>query len=144
MRIEVSKEHARNLALVHKVDWRAAGFDAKLPVPENATHAARDFIDSIAAQLELRLEPIPLFLAGAAWLKARAPVAPCLSLCKGTNGLGEEVFLNGKVVAMSDWEEASIGDPASTSRSRRTSSPSSNATGARSGVSSMRLTTTTA
>jgi aminoglycoside phosphotransferase (APT) family kinase protein len=33
-------------------------------------------------------------------------------LCKGTNGLGEEVFYNNKIVAMSDWEEASIGDPA--------------------------------
>src|SRR5262249_46833137 len=33
-------------------------------------------------------------------------------LCKGTNGLGEEVFRDGVIVAMSDWEEASIGDPA--------------------------------
>src|SRR4030095_16250119 len=64
LRIEVSKEHARKLALIHQVDWRAGGFDAKLPVPESATHAARDFIDNIAAQLEsFRLEPIPLFLA---------------------------------------------------------------------------------
>lgn len=114
LRIEVSKEHARNLALVHQVDWRSLGFDKRLPVPESEALAARDFIDNIAAQLEsFRQEPIPLFLAGAAWLKTGAPVAPRLSLCKGTNGLGEEVFLNGKIVAMSDWEEASIADPAS-------------------------------
>src|SRR5262249_53886524 len=38
--------------------------------------------------------------------------APRVCLCKGTNGLGEEVFRGHSIVAMSDWEEASIGDPA--------------------------------
>lgn len=114
LRIEVSKEHTRKLALVHQVDWRALGLDQRLPVPPSEAQAGHAFIDAVAAQLEgFRAEPIPLFVAGADWLKARAPVAPRLCLCKGTNGLGEEVFVDGTIVAMSDWEEAGIGDPAS-------------------------------
>ena len=31
---------------------------------------------------------------------------------KGTNGYGEEIFRDGRLVAMSDWELARIGDPA--------------------------------
>jgi aminoglycoside phosphotransferase (APT) family kinase protein len=114
LRIDVSKEHARQLALVHQVDWRGLGLDQRLPAPPDEAQAARAFVELVEAQLAgFRAEPIPLFVAGAAWLKSRAPVAPRLSLCKGTNGMGEEVFLDGKIVAMSDWEEATIGDPAS-------------------------------
>jgi aminoglycoside phosphotransferase (APT) family kinase protein len=113
LRIEASKEHVRNLALVHTVDWRGLGLDKRLPAPPSAAEAARFYIEQVEAQFaNLHGEPIPLFVLGAHWLKQRAPVAPCLSLCKGTNGMGEEVFHNGKIVAMSDWEEAAIGDPA--------------------------------
>jgi aminoglycoside phosphotransferase (APT) family kinase protein len=70
-------------------------------------------IDTIVMQYEgCRVDPIPIMLEAAAWLKSRAPAAPRLCLCKGTNGLGEEIFRDGKLVAMSDWEEVSIGDPA--------------------------------
>ncbi len=113
LRIETSKEHVRNLALVHGVDWRGLGLDERLPAPPSAAEAARFYIEQVEAQFRnLHGEPIPLFVLGAHWLKQRAPAAPCLTLCKGTNGMGEEVFHNGKIVAMSDWEEAAIGDPA--------------------------------
>lgn len=113
LRIEASKEHVRNLALVHGVDWRGLGLDKRLPAPPSAAEAARFYIEQVEAQFRnLHGEPIPLFVLGAHWLKQRAPAAPCLTLCKGTNGMGEEVFHHGKIVAMSDWEEAAIGDPA--------------------------------
>jgi aminoglycoside phosphotransferase (APT) family kinase protein len=113
LRIEISKEHMRNLALVHTVDWRSLGLDKRLPAPANVQSAALAYIEEIEKTMKsLGGEPVPLFVAGAAWLKGQAPVAPCLSLCKGTNGMGEEVFRDGKIVAMSDWEEAAIGDPA--------------------------------
>ena len=113
LRIEASREHIRKLALVHRVDWKGLRLDERLPSPPSTAQAGRFFIEQVEAQFRhLRGEPIPLFVLGANWLKARAPAAPCLSLCKGTNGIGEEVFHNGKIVAMSDWEEAAIGDPA--------------------------------
>jgi aminoglycoside phosphotransferase (APT) family kinase protein len=113
LRIEVSKEHVRKLALVHQVDWRNLGFEKWLSAPPDERVAARFYIEAVETQMRnLHGEPIPLFVAGAHWLKSQAPIAPCLSLLKGTNGIGEEVFREDKIVAMSDWEEAAIGDPA--------------------------------
>jgi aminoglycoside phosphotransferase (APT) family kinase protein len=114
LRIEVSKEHLRKLALVHQVDWRGLELEQHLPAPRNAAEAGRAYIEQVEIQMRnLHGQPIPLFVVGAHWLKAQAPVAPRLSLCKGTNGIGEEIFKDGQIVAMSDWEEAAIGDPAS-------------------------------
>lgn len=113
LRVEASREHVRKLALVHRVDWKALGLDRRLPAPTSVESAGRFYIEQVEAQFRrLRGEPIPLFTLGAHWLKSRAPPAPCLALCKGTNGMGEEVFHDGKIVAMSDWEEAAIADPA--------------------------------
>ncbi len=113
LRIAISKEHLRKLAMVHQIDWRALGFDEHLSAPKNEAECAAHFIDMMMAQLnEFQQEPIPLIVEAVGWLKARAPVAGRISLCKGTNGLGEEVFRDGVIVALSDWEEASIGDPA--------------------------------
>jgi len=113
LRIAISKEHMQNLARVHAVDWQELGFEARFRAPARGEDAAALNIDLILDQLEqCRVDPVPIVLEAAAWMKERAPVAPRLCLCKGTNGLGEEIFRDGKLVAMSDWEESSIGDPA--------------------------------
>jgi aminoglycoside phosphotransferase (APT) family kinase protein len=113
LRIEASKEHMRKLGIVHNVDWKALGFDERLPPPQGVEDAASHFVDAMLARLrDFQREPMPIVVEAAASLKKSAPVAPKVSLCKGTNGLGEEVFKDGVIVAMSDWEEASIGDPA--------------------------------
>jgi aminoglycoside phosphotransferase (APT) family kinase protein len=112
-RIEISKEHLRNLAIVHTLDWKAGGFEELLTAPKDEGDCAAHCLAVIKAQLaEFQSEAIPVMTAGFDWLARHAPPAPHVSLCKGTNGLGEEVFLGGKIVAMSDWEEALIGDPA--------------------------------
>ena len=38
--------------------------------------------------------------------------SPRISLIKGNNGIGEEIWREGKIVAMSDWELAALGDAA--------------------------------
>jgi aminoglycoside phosphotransferase (APT) family kinase protein len=112
-RIEISKEHMRNLAIVHTLDWKVAGFDDLLTAPKNESDCAAHCLRIIKAQLaDFQGEAIPVMTASFDWLVRNAPPAPHISLCKGTNGLGEEVFRDGKIVAMSDWEEALIGDPA--------------------------------
>jgi aminoglycoside phosphotransferase (APT) family kinase protein len=35
-----------------------------------------------------------------------------VTFCKGTNGHGEEIWQDGRIVAMSDWELACIAEPA--------------------------------
>lgn len=113
MRIAISQEHMRKLALVHQVDWKGLGFDKRLSAPASTEECAAHFIDRLVAQLhDFQREPMPVVIECLGALRKDAPVAPCISLCKGTNGLGEEVLRDGVIVAMSDWEEASIGDPA--------------------------------
>ncbi|WP_068071707.1 phosphotransferase family protein [Novosphingobium lentum] len=112
-RIAISKEHLRNLAVVHTADWRAAGFEELLGAPRDEADCGAHCLRVIREQLAtFQCEAIPVMEEAFAWLAHHAPPAPRISLCKGTNGLGEEVFRDGKIVAMSDWEEALIGDPA--------------------------------
>lgn len=114
VRLEAAKEHMRKLAMVHAVDWRAHGFDTFLPAPADNADAGPAFIRLMLERLSAsRAEPLPLLLEVAEWLRDHAPPAPAICLCKGTNGLGEEVFRDGQIVALSDWEEVIIGDPAS-------------------------------
>jgi len=113
LRIRISKEHMRALARVHAVNWKALELDSVLCTAPDTSSCAAHYVDSVVALYESqRIEPIPLMLEAAEWLKARAPVASRICLCKGTNGLGEEIFADETLVAMSDWEEAHIGDPA--------------------------------
>jgi aminoglycoside phosphotransferase (APT) family kinase protein len=113
LRIECAKAHLSALAEVHAVDWQALELDRWIAAPSSPAACAAINIDVILADYyHSRAVAVPIACEAAAWLKARAPAAARLCLCKGTNGLGEEVFRDGKLVALSDWEEASIGDPA--------------------------------
>ena len=113
LRIAISKEHLSKLALVHQVDWKALGFDRYLQAPKDEADCAHNYVRRALQEFEdVRITGMPVMLEVAEWLHDTAPVAPRISLCKGTNGFGEEVFRGRELVAMSDWEEASIGDPA--------------------------------
>lgn len=113
LRIAISKEHISKLAIVHQVDWKSLGFDKYLSAPKDEADCAHNYIRRALREFEgVRVTGMPVMLEVAEWLYDMAPVAPRISLCKGTNGFGEEVFLGRRLIAMSDWEEASIGDPA--------------------------------
>lgn len=108
-------EHAEKLALVHTLDWRAYGFDEFLPVPESpAVAVAHDFEIWKQHWFERRSEPFPGVTEIVYWLESIMPAdpSPRISLFKGNNGLNEEIFRDGRIVAMSDWELAGLGDPA--------------------------------
>lgn len=112
-RISISKEHMRALAKVHNVDWQGLGFDRYLPAPARAEDCGINYARTALAQYEaVRGQAVPVVLEAYDWLCRNAPPAPRICLCKGTNGYGEEIFREGRIVALSDWEEASIGDPA--------------------------------
>jgi len=113
LRIEIGREHVRNLALVHQCDWRRHGFEEILPVPATESDCACVAIDRMYADLaRFQFSPLPIVTEMREWLLDNAPAAPRICLLKGTNGLGEEVFRDNTIVAMSDWEQASLGDPA--------------------------------
>jgi aminoglycoside phosphotransferase (APT) family kinase protein len=112
-RIEACKEHLDKLALVHTSDWAALGFGEIFPVPAGPGDCAQNLIRLFARRLqEVQLEPSPIVEEGIRWLRRKAPEAPCITLCKGTNGHGEEVWRDGRIVAMSDWELACLAEPA--------------------------------
>lgn len=113
-RIALACEHLDKLAAVHDVDWRKARIDRVLPVPPSPAAAAEFMIDDVLAQLtRCGVSPTIAAAEAVAALKSSAPRdLDQLVFCKGTNGHGEEVWRNGRIVAMSDWELAAIGDPA--------------------------------
>ncbi len=113
LRIEVSKEHLRNLALIHTCDWRALGFGEIMRIPPSPEACAETTLNRMEEDLtSFQIEPFPIVAEAMEWLRDNAPAAPCISLLKGSNGLGEEIWRNNRIVAMSDWELASLGDPA--------------------------------
>jgi len=112
-RIEACKEHLDKLALVHTADWAALGFAELFPVPDGPADVVANLIRWFEGRLRaVQFEPCPALVEGVAWLAAHAPTAPCVTLCKGTNGHGEEVWRDGRIVAMSDWELSCIAEPA--------------------------------
>lgn len=112
-RIAISKEHMRALAKIHAVDWQGLGFNRYLPAPTRPEDCGINYANAALAQYDsVRGQAVPVVIEAIEWLRDNAPASPRICLCKGTNGYGEEIFRDGKLVAMSDWEEASIGDPA--------------------------------
>lgn len=113
-RIRLSKEHLDKLALVHAVDWRTHRFGELLRAPESPEECGLDLIGQCLEDLAgYGVEPSPVLAEAVASLRARAP-RDCdrVVLCKGTNGLGEEIWDDGRIVALSDWEMAALSDPA--------------------------------
>src|SRR6202011_5716019 len=55
--------------------------------------------------------PDPVIEEALCWMQENIPTdTPFISLVKGNNGVGEEIFRDGKIVALSDWEGAALSD----------------------------------
>jgi aminoglycoside phosphotransferase (APT) family kinase protein len=114
IRVAVAKEHARRLAQVHAVDWKALGLDELIgSAPARADDAGVAAVDRVLEGINrVAVEPLPVAWEAARRLRERAPKAPGLVLCKGSNGEMQEIWRGHRIVGLSDWELASIGDPA--------------------------------
>lgn len=113
VRITMAKELAEKLALLHTCDWQALGFGDIMPVPKSLKDCARLDLDVWEEYLGRILpEPSPIIERAMIWLKENQPEeAPAISLLKGNNGIGEEIWQGTQIVAMCDWELSHIGDP---------------------------------
>jgi aminoglycoside phosphotransferase (APT) family kinase protein len=112
-RRRVALEHAGTLARLHKLDWRAAGFGSFMHVPQSPESAPREELERWRRVWEeVRTAPFPVVTEALHWFERHLPRrAASLSLCKGQNGIGEEIWRDDRIVALSDWELAHIGDP---------------------------------
>lgn len=112
-RRRVAIEHAETLAAVHRLDWRAHGFDSFMQAPESAAAAPRqELLRWWRTWEEVRTAPFPVVTEALHWFQDHLPAAAAhISLCKGQNGIGEEIWRDDRIVALSDWELAHLGDP---------------------------------
>lgn len=112
-RRRVAFEHMEKLAKLHRLDWRLHGFDRFMAVPASVADAPRHELMTWWQTWErVRTAPFPLVTAALGWFRAHLPPAAArLSLCKGQNGIGEELWRDDRIVALCDWELAHIGDP---------------------------------
>ncbi|MCC6381315.1 MAG: hypothetical protein IT304_02345, partial [Dehalococcoidia bacterium] len=96
------------------LDWRAHHFDEVLPAPNSPATASRlEFETWRDLFYDVHVEVFPAVTDVLHWFEGHLPRScPRVSLLKGNNGLGEEVWRDGRIVALSDWENAAIGDPA--------------------------------
>src|SRR5262249_40384474 len=114
LRIAVSQEHARKMALVHRVDWKKLGFEEIMPAPRDPASCGVATVDRLERQSDsFPFPPSPLVPRAFGWMREHAPrSAAAVCLCKGSNGAMQEIWRGTEIVGMSDWELASIGDPA--------------------------------
>ena len=112
VRRRVALECAEKLALVHTLYWKAYGFDTYMDLPPDPVDALRGELRAWKKRWDARRPgPFPIIEEAVCWLDETLPrETPQLSLTKGNNGVGEEIFRGERIVAMSDWELSAIGD----------------------------------
>ena len=115
LQVEMAREHVRALARLHAMDWRGAAIHEVLEPPTVTEGVARSAVRRLYELYQaIEFEPSPFVyeVFEYLWQTAPAHAAP-VSLLKGSNGYTQEVWRSGNLVALMDWELASIGDPAS-------------------------------
>ena len=101
---------ARVMAALHRVDWRAAGLEG-FGRPDG--YIARQIDRWTKQYLASKPEPVASMDALIAWLPSRVPADHAASVVHGDFRLGNLMFhsTEPRVVAVLDWELATIGHP---------------------------------
>lgn len=112
-RARIGRHLAELLAAVHTADWRAAGFDRFMAVPETPRDCALLEMAKYRTHFERhRIEPQPIVAEMLSWLARNAPTSVSrVSLVWGDVGLGNFIFQGDRITALTDWEQAHLGDP---------------------------------
>jgi aminoglycoside phosphotransferase (APT) family kinase protein len=100
------------LAAIHAIDWREAGLDF-LGVPGPGTAFAARRVDDMERLLERHAdEPEPVLEDAIGWMRAHLPESPHTVLVHGDYRTGNLIYRDDRIVAVLDWEFATLGDPA--------------------------------
>lgn len=112
-RRRIGRHLAERLAEVHMMDWQAAGFGEFMAVPRRPEDCALlELAHYEAAYRAADPEPMPVVEALFSWLKRNAPTeVDRVSLVWGDVGVGNFIYSDDRVVALTDWEQAHLGDP---------------------------------
>ncbi len=112
-RHRLGRRLAELLADVHSLDWAARGLPAFMAVPRDDRDAALLELGAIRRQWEATaVEPLPVMAELLSWLERNAPTrVPRVSLVWGDVGVGNFIYSGDDIVALTDWEQAHLGDP---------------------------------
>ncbi len=112
VRRQVVRELVENLARLHSFDWETAGLGTVMPIPSSPAQALRaDFEEWRNYWRENQTEVDPVLEEAMHWLLENIPEdTPRVSLTKGNNGIGEEIWQGNRIVALSDWELSCLSD----------------------------------
>lgn len=112
-RTAIGRHFAELLADVHTADWETAGFGDFMRVPQTAEDCARFELEKYRHYWEAnRIEPQPIVAEILSWLDRNAPTSvQRVSLVWGDVGLGNFIFEGDRITALTDWEQAHLGDP---------------------------------
>lgn len=104
---------AERLAAVHSLDWKAAGLGEFMAVPQTAEDCALlELAHYEKAYRDAGPEPMPVVEALFSWLRRNVPhEVQRTSLVWGDVGVGNFIYAGDRVVALTDWEQAHLGDP---------------------------------
>jgi aminoglycoside phosphotransferase (APT) family kinase protein len=112
LRQRIAFECAEKLALLHTLDWQAAGLGSFMSPPHNPGGALGEELRYWRTLWDQGCtKSYPAIEEALCWLEESIPTdTPRISLCKGNNGIGEEIWRGEKIVAMSDWELGCLND----------------------------------
>ncbi|MET0986633.1 MAG: phosphotransferase family protein [Steroidobacteraceae bacterium] len=111
-RATMLREYIHTLAKIHAVDWRALGLEALERRTDSTQPIARE-LQWYWASLEASNNPDAKarFADIHQWLRANEPPIPQPVLCHGDTNLTNNLFRDGHVVGVIDWEMAFLGTP---------------------------------
>ncbi|HZR81041.1 MAG TPA: phosphotransferase family protein [Candidatus Binatia bacterium] len=100
------------LARVHKLDWRALGFDyldsrqwGRTPLEQQLNYYEH-FLRWAWGE-----RPHPTCTPALAWLREHMPANEPVGLCWGDSRIGNQMFRDDRCVAVLDWEMVWLGNP---------------------------------
>lgn len=113
LRRAIGADLARQLAAVHTLDWSAAGLGDFMDVPATPQECALlELAHYQEAYRNADPEPMPVVEALFSWLERNVPAeVQRTSLVWGDVGIGNFIYEGDRIVALTDWEQAHLGDP---------------------------------
>ncbi|MFB7222741.1 phosphotransferase family protein [Streptomyces sp. NPDC056227] len=113
MRRKIGAGLAEKLAAVHTLDWEKVGLGDFMAVPQRPEDCALlELAHYEEAYRAADPEPMPVVEALFSWLKRNVPTeVQRTSLVWGDVGIGNFIYRGDEVVALTDWEQAHLGDP---------------------------------
>ena len=108
---QLRKDYVEIIAKMHGLDWQALNLSF-LGVPETDRQRAEETIVMMEERVEaLQYAPQPVMAELFSWLKGNVPPCERTTFCHGDCHTGNFFARDGRIIAVLDWESASIGDP---------------------------------